>query len=237
MRLFILFISICTSVVVGYGQNKLPSNELVLMKFSLEHAHIDSQAVQAFTLNSTEINTVDSLIFSIVDFYNVQVSRGALTIAEKHELDSLSKLQGDFRLVHRRKAKYKKRKMERFTLERQTQIKNFGDNRDSVYQVMMRLYTKSMPDRSHKVVQFGPMDRDTVDILNYKRQYMPYLNQNGERMVFANCSRDYGGDPAMSPELKAELENEFMWCGDCYEGMIMMRINLDIKKIVQFHTN
>ena len=237
MTRFILFASLCIGVVAGYTQTTLSSNNLVLMQFSTEHAHIDSQAVQAFNLDTNEIHTVDSLILLIVDFYNVQITRGSLSLEEKWELDSLSNLQGDFQLVHKGKGKYKKRKLACFGSERQAEIMTFGDNQDSLYRVMMRLYTRSFPGRSIGVVQFAGMGKATIEIHKYMRQYMPYLNQKGERMVFANCSRDYGTNHNLDPQLKPELEHDFMWCGDCYEGLLMIRINLETKKIERFDTN
>ncbi|NOQ70483.1 MAG: hypothetical protein GQ574_00690 [Crocinitomix sp.] len=237
MRLFILFTSVCIGAVAGHTQTTLSSNNLVLMPFSAEHVHIDSQAVQAFNLDTNQIHTVDSLILLIVDFYNVQVTRGSLSLKEKSELDSLSNLQRDYQIVHKRKEKYKKRKLARFGPERQAEIMTFGQNQDSLYRVMISLHTRSFVGRSKGVVMFAGMGRDTIEITKYMRQYMPYLNKKGERMVYANCSRDYGTVLEIETELKTELENEFTWCGDCYEGLIMIRINLETKKVEQFNTN
>lgn len=237
MKKIILFASICSSVLTGHSQSVLNPDQLVLMEYSFEHAHIDSQAVQAFTLDANQIITVDSLIFSTVNFYNIQVTRGSLTVEEKVELDSLSDLQGDFQQVHKRKGKYRKRKLAQFAPLRQSQIKTFGENRDSLHQVMLSLYTKSMRDRQQKIVQYAGMGSNTIDLPSYLRQYMPYVNQEGERMVYVICLRDSRKPLTEDPEYRAEMKKSFMWCGDCYEGLIYARINLERKKVIYFRTN
>ena len=230
-------ICFCICSIFGHSQETLDRNLLVLMDFQQKHAHIDSSAVQTTQLNTKEIRLVDSLIISIVDYYNVQVSRGSLTLDEKEELDSLSNLQRDFNLVHKRKTKYKKRKMEQFSVDRQNQIMHFGNNRDSLYPLMMKYYTKSMRDRRQTVLQYAGLGYNTIEILKYTRQYMPYVNASGERMVYANCLRSIQPEFSLDQERKAELEQELMWCGDCYEKHLSILINMDKNEIIYLRTN
>ncbi len=237
MRLIAFYICFCICSIWGHSQETLDPSLLVLMDFQSKHAHVDSSAVQTTQLDANEIYLVDSLIISIVDYYNVQVTRGSLTLDEKDKLDSLSNLQRDFNLVHKRKAKYKKRKMERFSVDRQSQIMHFANNRDSLYQIMMKYYTKSMRDRRQTVVQFAGLGYNTIEILKYTRQYMPYINTSGERLVYANCLRSSETEVSINQERKAELKQEFMWCGDCYEKHISILINLDKKEVMYLHTN
>lgn len=237
MKFYFLLITVFFRPFLAEAQVVLDSNMLILMTYGDEFAYIDSQAVQPISLSVKEIEMVNSLMIDITIYYNIQVTRGSLSLKEKHLMDSLSHLEADLQIVHKRKDKYKKRKIEAFSQMRQAQIKTFSANRDSLYQIMLSLYTKSMPDRNQQVVQYAGMGSNVIILTLYDRQYMPYLNEEGQRMVYVVCQSDYRMQVKEHPILREEYSNKFFSCGDCYEGLLYAYINLDDQEVAKFMTN
>lgn len=237
MKFFVvIFLSISMSANLN-GQVEADSSAYVIMEFTDKYAYLDSSAESSFLLSHSEIRLVDSLLERIVDYYNVQVSRGSLSIVEKLRLDSLYNLEKQYQFTHSRRGRVKKRKFKKFSKTNQYAIRQYAVNQDSIYQIMLSLHARSSPDQRNGVVQFAGMGRNEIMFQEYLRQYMPYLTVNGERMVYVNAFRDYDGYTRNDPVRRADLVNDFVWCGDCYEGLLRIYINLETKKVTRFYTN
>ena len=229
----LLFLTILISYsFISQAQISLDKNlRTTLKKDSTFYWNTHMKGKEFFQPSELDLDRADSLLIQVVNHYNRRINYGTLTNQEfkiLKETDSLLSIEWQYYKLNGKE----KKGLKKLRNEDKEKVESIHSMKDSLSSIQELLTQKRFNRNDSIIKSFSGWSTDgNILLTEYFRQYIPFINENGQKVFYVNCfchndklTNDY-------------WKNELAGGGDLYKCLFNVLINIETSACSEFMTN